>query len=183
MNPHRARVGSRSGSWSWSRSRFRSWSRSWSGSRSWPRSWAGSWSRSWSGLGLALLLMGALSGCAPVTVLTTPPLAPTFSLTVARAATHITLRYPTNVGEWRVVCVTVRGKDDDRQNPGDYIEWLTHSCWKPRFRVEEYRLRPNAYTVQGVLDYDGGQMTTPILTIKPEPIDREPFPNCVGGGQ
>ena len=78
-----------------------------------------------------------------------------------------------------MVCVTVRGKDDDRQNPGDYIEWLTHSCWKPRFRVEEYRLRPNAYTVQGVLDYDGGQMTTPILTIKPEPIDREPFPTVL----
>lgn len=93
-------------------------------------------------------------GCGGATThITTKPDTPKtkFTLEVARLGDHILLHYPIGMGEWREVCVKHEGRDDDKQNPGDYLPWSHISCWQPRFVTEQYSLRDGALTVEAVL--------------------------------
>mgnify|MGYP001605979032 CR=1 FL=1 len=95
-----------------------------------------------------------------------------FSLTVSRSSEHITLRYPTDVGEWREVCVITLG--EDIKNSGvdpAAIEWREINCWSPYYRVEEHKLKRGAYMVWAILaTSQGGVVTewfTPRLPTRP----------------
>mgnify|MGYP001601856271 CR=1 FL=1 len=115
------------------------------------------------------------AGCMATTpiIIGPPPIAPTFTVNVSRLGDHLTLRYPLGegVGKWREVCITTLGRVDDKSNPGEYLPWWTHSCWKPRFLVEEYYPDEGAFEARVVLYTvdDKGKETIwrhPFITIR-----------------
>ena len=121
-----------------------------------------------------------LTGCGGITkpINIGPPIRTNdFVVKLTPARGHITLHYPTNVGEWREVCVGVWGRVDDRREPGDYIEWYRVSCWKPTYRVEDFKLPVGVYAVRAeLLTVLDGVPTTwgpPPINIRPLESPRE----------
>ncbi len=93
------------------------------------------------------------AGCAQKVgvVVQSPPPTNQFTMKVSQYHDHVTFHYPTMVGGWKQVCLTVWSRKDDRSNPGDYIEWQDLSCWVPHFITEDRRIPTVAMFVQAQL--------------------------------
>ena len=133
------------------------------------------------GIGLILVTI-TLIGCGSVGMAPPTPAwptpTPTFSMAAARLGDHVTFHYPVGggVGKWQEVCVSVLGRDDDKWNPGSYTPWETLSCHVPRFVVEDYILRRNAYKVWAFLITVGGDGHETVWRVAPvwlRPIEEE----------
>ena len=91
----------------------------------------------------------------------------TFSITVSQDHTRVFLRYPVVQGlTWLQTCVEAEGGSFSAPT------WYVSSCWEPRERTEEYKLKPDARHVRGHLqiDFDGKRSTlvTPVMRVRHE---------------
>jgi hypothetical protein len=95
-----------------------------------------------------------------------------FSLTVARNGDHISLQYPVDDKvQWVEVCVESEGRYDP-VDPRRAEHWYNKSCWAPRFKIEEYKLKDGAIHVRAHLEIseNGNHVTlhTPTMQVRPE---------------
>lgn len=95
----------------------------------------------------------------------------TFSLTVNRFGTNITLRYPVaEKVDLIEVCVEAEGIDE--QHPSS-AHWYQNECWAPRFNVEQFTLRAGTVHVRAHLTLSESshreKLSTPVWQVRPEP--------------
>lgn len=103
-----------------------------------------------------------------------------FAITVSQYRTSVYMHYPHQDEhfEWVEVCLMSDGKDDDKRNPGEFIEWESLDCWKPRFLLEQVQLRSGTLRVRAELTVDEDGVRSVLrarATVKPE---ENPIPDA-----